>query len=854
MRAMRPLPVAMLLTVLGTTGPARAIDVIDLTWPARDVSRFKPEADRPPEHPEYFGAVERARAELDAGQHRRALATLHAANDADPVAAAVIRGTALAAVGEHDAALAALNGDAPPVVVARAEVLTDLGRGDEAVALLVPLVAGRPDRLDARLALGLAQERTGDTRAAEATYGWFVEKPQQFLDRWQGGGGDAVFDSADNVTVIARAVDRHAALTGGYRNNPALDQAIYGMFVRAYDVIDRGHVPARLAAAEYLLAHDKRDEAVADLEAVLDANPRHAGALYLMGLVAASTWNFDAADRVVDELRATDPTSARADLLEARNLLAQRRPLEAESPVRRVIARQPRNIEALGLLAATYALRLLDEPMRQALADVERLDPDNATAYFDVAEQLGAMRQYPRSAAMYQIAIDRAPNWIDPRNGLGLLYTQWGDEDAARATLEAARELDPFNVRTTNYLRLLDYMAEFARVESDNFVLLYDARADPILPRYFMEYLESIYADVTGNYKAPLAEKTLIEVFPSHDMFSVRTTGAPWIGTVGASTGRVIALVAPRAGERTMGPFNWTNVLRHEFTHTVTLAATENRIQHWMTDGLAVLEEGVPLRWEWVPMLNAAVKDKRLFDLDELTWAFIRPKRPSDRQQAYAQSFWVCQYIRETYGHDAILRMLAEFRNAGRQEEVFPTVTGRTKAEFHTDFVAWAERQVAGWGYDEATTKRYDELRERGEGLVTARQYAEAARVWAEIAAIRPMDALPHQRLAGIYLQKDAGDPAKAIEHLKRLHAVELKDNRYAKRVAKLYKGMDDLPNAARYATEAIYVNPYDLDAHKLLLSVHEQAGDGAGIEKQREVIAQLEQLAEDTRGGAGQE
>ena len=26
-----------------------------------------------------------------------------------------------------------------------------------------------------------------------------------------------------------------------------------------------------------------------------------------------------------------------------------------------------------------------------------------------------------------------------------------------------------------------------------------------------------------------------------------------------------------------MGPFNWAQVLRHEFTHTVTLSATENR-------------------------------------------------------------------------------------------------------------------------------------------------------------------------------------------------------------------------------------------------------------------------------------
>jgi hypothetical protein len=39
-------------------------------------------------------------------------------------------------------------------------------------------------------------------------------------------------------------------------------------------------------------------------------------------------------------------------------------------------------------------------------------------------------------------------------------------------------------------------------------------------------------------------------------------------------------MVAPRKGEVTMGPFNWATVLRHEYTHTITLAATDNRIPH----------------------------------------------------------------------------------------------------------------------------------------------------------------------------------------------------------------------------------------------------------------------------------
>ena len=57
-----------------------------------------------------------------------------------------------------------------------------------------------------------------------------------------------------------------------------------------------------------------------------------------------------------------------------------------------------------------------------------------------------------------------------------------------------------------------------------------------------------------------------------------------------------------------------------------------------MTEGLAVVEERSPLRWDWVPMLYNAVKKKQLFTMEGLTWGFVRPKRPIDRQLAYAES------------------------------------------------------------------------------------------------------------------------------------------------------------------------------------------------------------------------
>jgi tetratricopeptide (TPR) repeat protein len=714
------------------------------------------------------------------------------------------------------------------------------GKLHEARELLAKIVHKHPDSIAAHFQLGQVNEQLGDLDGARTAYAWFVEGPDNYLDQWL-GQGDRAIDNAEDLTLIGRAIDRWACLTGAYQSNRRLHDVILDMFVRSFDVIDRSYWPAHLAAAEYFLSHDDKEQAIEELKSAHHGNPNDPRSIQLAGTIALMGFNFDAVDSAVRDLRKINRHSIAAELLLARNLLLQRTPKAAYEPINRVLDRQPENLEALGLLAAAHALQLRDSDSAAVLRQVDSIDPDNATAYFEVAEQLAAMRQYPRSADMYQVAIDRAPWWTAARNGLGLLYTQSGDEQLAHETLDAAHALDPFNVATTNYLRLLDNLESFARKETEHFVVMYDEKLDPMIPEYFAEYLESIHAEVCATFQHEPAVKTYIEVFPTHAGFSVRTTGAPWIGTVGASTGRVIALVAPRKGPNTMGPFNWAQVLRHEYTHTVTLSATDNRIPHWMTEGLAVVEEHAPLRWEWIPMLYHAVTKNELFTMENLTWGFVRPRKPMDRQLAYAQSYWVCKYIEDTYGHEAILAMLDEYRKGENQDDVFPKILGRSLTQFTDEFFAWTRLQVAQWGYDEQTSAKYEELREHAENLVKSKQYAEALKAWLEIVQIRPVDSLPHQRLAGLYLTREINQPGNAIEHLIVLHSVELHDNRYAKRIARLYRDSDQLDNALKFGLQAVYINPYDPDAHQLLARLYEVSGNTEGVKRERAAMAQLE-------------
>ncbi len=837
------LPVAALLGAM-IAGSAHGDALTDGLVPWVWMRRYVPEDLPALEKRAYHEPIDVAERQVFFGRYRHALITLAEASDADLVRVALVRASAQAALGREQQALDALAdkavADAPAAQLLRARILSKLGRHDEALQLLQRHVEQHPQSIVGRYQLGVVHEQLGDTAAAIRAFSWFAEPPQRFYEKWH-AGNDPVFDSAENIVAIGRALDRWAIYTGAYTDNAPLHNDILAMYVRAYDVIDREYWPAHVAAAEHFLAHDSDAEALKELSAALQRNPNALDALGLLARIHVDHFNFDGADAAILKMRDVDETSIAADLVEARNLLRQRRPRDADVALKRVLAEQPKNIEAMGLLASSYALQLRDEEMNDLLRQVEAIDPDNATAYFEVAEQLGAMRQYPRSAKMYQVAIERAPWWTAARNGLGLLYTQSGDEDDARIVLEQARKLDPFNLRTTNYLRLLDDMAGMARKETEHFVILYDAELDPIIPEYFAEYLEGIHAEIAEIFNHEPAVKTYIEVFPTHDAFSVRTTGSPWIGTVGASTGRVIAMVAPRDGKKTLGTFNWAQVLRHEYVHTVTLSATDNRIAHWMTEGLAVLEERIPLRWEWVPMLNHAVRSNELFTMDELTWGFVRPRRPIDRQLAYAQSYWICKFIQETHGHDKLLAMMDAFRQGLGQDEVFQRVLNQSTSQFTEAFFAWARKQVDSWGYDKQTTDKVNRLRQQGEEFIKSREYDRAIEVWEQIAELRPVDALPHQRLAGIYLATK--QPQKAVEHLDRLHKVSLKDHRYAVTIARIYRDMGRLDDAIRYAREAVYISPYDPRSHQLLADLYDKAGNAEGAAREKRVMELLAQM-----------
>ncbi len=243
-------------------------------------------------------------------------------------------------------------------------------------------------------------------------------------------------------------------------------------------------------------------------------------------------------------------------------------------------------------------------------------------------------------------------------------------------------------------LKLLD---GYETISTDHFVIRVDSELDKVLGQYMADYLEEIYPELTRQFGYEPPQRTHFEIYnkanglSAHQWFSARMVGLPWIQTIGASTGVIVALASPTAADE---PFNWARVLKHEFVHIITLQQTKFNIPHWFTEALAVSAEGGTRPEIWNELLLIRVPKGELRSLDELNDAFRRPKTPADWQFAYCQSRLYAQYMIETYGKDTIPKMLDAYRRNVSTNDAIPKVFGVTVEEFETGYRNFLKKLV----------------------------------------------------------------------------------------------------------------------------------------------------------------
>lgn len=504
------------------------------------------------------------------------------------------------------------------------------------------------------------------------------------------------FDSAPDLTEIARCLIIRARIRG---EPAAYYQQIVGLLSQIEQRIDRFYWPAKLVEAELLLEKDNYEQAIETLHEVIALNPRSSVAWYHLGEIAITSYDFASVDQAAIRLEHINPNHPLASLLRARSNLAQGLADEAQPQIEALLTRYPQNRSALALRAAVEAVRFDESEMQSALNTFDEISPNHPYAYFVVGLQLSNDRDYERSAAALNEAIHRQPNWSAPQVELGLMEMQAGRDAEAIGALRRVAQLDPFNKRAAFSLHLLESLQSYEVVEAEHFIIRYDGQtSDGVLAEEMGPLLDQMYEEVTSVFQYQPPTKTIIELLPNHERFAVRITGLPAIHTIAASTGPVIAMESPRTGPNHFGTYDWLRVLRHEFVHTVTLGRTDNRIPHWLTEAAAVWQELAPRTYDTCIALTQAYRADRLFNLSEINWAFVRPKRPGDRSLAYAQSHWMFEFFVRRFGHRKMLDLLDAYRRGLTEDQAILEVTGIDRDAFYATFLEWAGGQIRQWG------------------------------------------------------------------------------------------------------------------------------------------------------------
>lgn len=727
--------------------------------------------------------------------------------------------------------------------------LTDPVLGDESVPVMIraraALARGNADTA-AELLKHEASAAAAVVRAEALEELGQVREALLTLIPWRDRLQAESIQDATELTAMAQAVVMIARLEGRPADDYALAMSLFG---KAHRELDPLYWPALIAEAQLLADKDNAPEAAQALMEALRLNPKSSEAWYLLGLLAADGYDFDTAGSCVDRLRQINHDHLLAHALEAEVLLTQKDVPGALAAIESGLSQYPEHRPLLALLAAAEALSFNEEGLRTTLDHFDKLSPSNPLAYYTAGRHLSAARQYDAGQSMLQQAIDRASNWSKPRIELGLLMMQLGDEAQAVDQLAQAVRLDPFNRRAHNQLKLARELSSYEGIRTDHFIIRYRQGIDAALARDMPDQLERIYRHITGVFGYQPERATVIQILPDEQHFAVRITGMPDIWTVAACTGDVIALAPPRNGAGQKGTFDWARVIQHEFVHTITLNQTRFRVPHWFTEGCAVSQEPGDRSFDECRLLAAACFSDSLFDLEQINWAFVRPKTDRDRPLAYAQASWMIQFITVRWGYDAVIGLLEKFRDGIDHAQAIRDVTGLGGQVFMDQFKVWAREQVRQWGLlddddglrhqlsadgtptDEVLDRLLAEHPDHPDLLQAAARRAieredpdRARQALLRYAVARPVDPWSHRQLVKLAILTGRHD--EAVGSLQQLDRQDSETGQWAHQLAQIHRNADRLDLAYRAIIRALHRQPYHPGYRELAATIQLQIGD----------------------------
>ena len=359
---------------------------------------------------------------------------------------------------------------------------------------------------------------------------------------------------------------------------------------------------------------------------------------------------------------------------------------------------------------------------------------------------LSGRYRFEQGAQLQREALALDPGLLSAKRALAEDLLRAARIEEAWPLLEEVHKLDGYDVTAFNLLELKDRIAGFTRIETAHFEIWMSPAEAPVYGDRVGELLEKAFAALAPKYAFHPKARTRVEIFPEQKDFAVRTFGVPGgDGYLGVCFGPVITAPSP-ASPRAAG-HSWEATLWHEFTHTITLTLTHNRLPRWLSEGVSVYEEqqanpGWGRRFR--PRHAARLLGAGLFPIEEMPEAF-RNGDSAELDFAYLQSGLMVEWLVKRSGMEVFKGLLADVGRGLDADEALakrygPFVTLNPEfRKYASDWtqalagkLAWKGEQKETQGGAEAVPV-YEELLAEGRrelrknNLAAARKALEAA-------------------------------------------------------------------------------------------------------------------------------
>jgi len=723
----------------------------------------------------------------------------------------------------------------PTAVALKARAAIERGRYGPAEALLRPAAARAPQS-EAALELGLLQHMLGRPDAAP-----ILEKVAVLAD---------TSDDPREVVRAARALralERFREANAAFReaasslpSDPAVQTGWGELFLEKYDKAEA------LRSFQMALQSDARwtPALVGSARALSDDNPPQAATL---------------AKRALE----VNPSAVDAHLFLAAEAADASHYAEARAAIEKALAVNPSSIDALALRAAVAFVEDKPQDFEADVTKAAAVAPRDPSVFLAASELAARNYRFDDAVALTRRALALSPENARALGDLGVQLLRTGDEPGARAALDASFKADGYNKLVFNLLTMMDALDKFVTVKDGDLVVRMHKDEAPVLQEYAVPLAHQALQTMAARYEYTPKGPILVEIFPKHDDFAVRTVGLPgMIGALGVCFGRVVAMDSPRA--RPPGEFQWEGTLWHELGHVITLQMSNQRLPRWLSEGISEFEEQ-RARPEWrrdMDMMFAGMMNRgEAIKLADLNAAFQNPKLIG---LAYYEGSLVVEHIVAAYGQPALNKLVRVFAQGLDTDAAL-------KAALDTDFAAMQA------GFDQMLEQKFGAMRRAlampegvedlarmppaaiktvaeanprsfpiqmalGRALRKEGQLDEAMQAFERAAALLPTASgkdSPHDPMASIALQKK--DTARAISELTALIAVDTNNVEAPRELAALLRqaGAEDPAKLQPVFARIAALDPFDPDAHAMLGRFALARNDaGAAAREFRTVIA----------------